>query len=353
MVAKVSGYETDEDGKPIPQEFGWNLQAESWSVFNKEKPVLEANEAGLKVTGEIVAERGHIGKFIIGDEHECHYLENETDKNASGIHSDGYVQKFDDTPGKEAETVKNDGTKSTYIPKTKGVYIGTDGIKLGENFSVDIEGNMTASGLTLVDQQQQIQTISADTKTKFESLDESIASINTTINTTTDDLNNKIIAIAQGKSTNYYSVEDPAGNATDKHNNTYGTAQSSKKLAIKKGDCWFNSGVSDVDRKSLNTIEDYLGYKIKTNVKCVRDFVPVKCDSNSVYGLFDKIENKFYPSAGVAFAKDGVGPTQSEIFKDHAGNAYTSVLYITSTENNQYIDTGINPYDLNNKKFTA
>jgi hypothetical protein len=47
------------------------------------------------------------------------------------------------------------------------------------------------------------------------------------------------------------------------------------------------------------------------------------------------------------------GPTQSEIFKDHTGNTYTSVLYITSTENNQYIDTGINPYDLNNKKFTA
>jgi hypothetical protein len=80
---------------------------------------------------------------------------------------------------------------------------------------------MTATGLTLVE--KNIQQIDADTKKKFESLDDSIAGINTTINTTTEGLNSKITeitAITQGKSTNYYSETDP-----------------SEQYTIKEGDC--------------------------------------------------------------------------------------------------------------------
>ena len=48
-------------------------------------------------------------------------------------------------------------------------------------------------------------------------------------------------ALAQGKTTNYYDDQDPAGNSTTDGNN-YGTANSSRGFAIKDGDCWFDTG---------------------------------------------------------------------------------------------------------------
>ena len=145
LVAKVSGYkhkvdvngevildelgnpvpELDKDGKPIPEGFGWDLQQNYWRVSDANRTILTVDSTGLHVIGEVDAELGHIGKFNIGAEHEC----SELGTKASGIYSDGYIEKYEDTPS------------------TDGVYIGTDGIQLGTNFSIDRKGNVVAKSI--------------------------------------------------------------------------------------------------------------------------------------------------------------------------------------------------------------
>lgn len=190
MVAKVSGYkqevdangklvydengqpkwELDKDGERIPQEFGWNLQADSWSVFNENKNILTANANGLKVTGTIEATDGDIGKFIIGKVHNRTDDEgNEvTDESGnpipeSGIYTENYIDCFKQTPG-ESDNLEGEKTGS------KGVYIGTDGIKLGDKFSVDPEGNMTATSITITYKD-------GDTEKTAENIDAAVAQI--------------------------------------------------------------------------------------------------------------------------------------------------------------------------------
>ena len=131
MVAKVSGYKKDEEGnyeldgngKYIPEEFGWDLQSDKWTVFSQDGEILKADQKGLTVTGTIEAEDGHIGSFIIGKE----------DTNGhSGIYSDTYITKYSEIPG-----------------TSPGVYVGTDGIKLGSNFSVSPDGELNATQATI------------------------------------------------------------------------------------------------------------------------------------------------------------------------------------------------------------
>ena len=77
-------------------------------------PVLIANETGLEVKGKITAESGFIGDFEIG----------------TGISSEQFYTDYN-TPGATSD----------------GVYLGTDGIRLGENFSVNDEGQVTATDI--------------------------------------------------------------------------------------------------------------------------------------------------------------------------------------------------------------
>lgn len=82
--------------------------------------LLQIDRNGLYVNGLVNAQRGHIGVFNIGGEHL------DIDNNiASGIYSDNYIKKFSETP------------------TGKGVYVGTDGIKLGTAFSLDQNGFIT------------------------------------------------------------------------------------------------------------------------------------------------------------------------------------------------------------------
>lgn len=94
--------------------FGWNLTDSQWTVFSgsESNTILKATSAGLEVKGTIKADSGYIGGengFVI--------TANKIYKNISQF----------------------GGTQST------GVYIGTDGIQLGQNFRVDSGGNLTAS----------------------------------------------------------------------------------------------------------------------------------------------------------------------------------------------------------------
>ena len=95
--------------------FGWNLQNDRWEIFDRNRTILRASSSGLEVFGRIEAESGHIGGtngFVI---------------TANAIYKN--LSRFGGT-------------------QTNGVYIGTDGIQLGQNFKVDSSGALTASSGT-------------------------------------------------------------------------------------------------------------------------------------------------------------------------------------------------------------
>lgn len=92
--------------------FGWTLDDSSWTITAGGNTVLKATSSGLEVSGKITATSGMIGGFDIG---------------ASAIYNN--ISVFG-------------GSQSS------GVYIGTDGIQLGQNFKVDRYGNLTAASGT-------------------------------------------------------------------------------------------------------------------------------------------------------------------------------------------------------------
>lgn len=93
--------------------FGWTLTSTGHKWFAGNKEVMSVTASGLKVTGEVQATSGKIGNFNIG---------------ASAIWNN--ISSFG-------------GNQST------GVYIGTNGIQLGQRFKVDSSGNVTATNMKL------------------------------------------------------------------------------------------------------------------------------------------------------------------------------------------------------------
>lgn len=139
ITAEVADTYVSQDGKSSTEAFGWSLKKEGWNVYKKvnekETNILEVSESGLTVTGAIEAESGHIGSFTIGEELNDH----------SGIYSDGYKDKNNNN----IASFKNNNKDWEFDNTAKGVYVGTDGIRLGKNFSVDNEGNVIASSLKI------------------------------------------------------------------------------------------------------------------------------------------------------------------------------------------------------------
>ena len=93
--------------------FGWSLNSNSHSWYAGNTEVMRVSASGLMVKGEIQATSGKIGGFTVG---------------ASAIYNN--LTKFGGT-------------------QTSGVYLGTDGLQLGQNFKVDTSGSVTASSLKL------------------------------------------------------------------------------------------------------------------------------------------------------------------------------------------------------------
>lgn len=93
--------------------FGWALTDSSHAWYSGSKKVMEVTASGLMVSGTIEAKDGTIGGFTIGKK---------------AIYNN--ISQFD-------------GTQSS------GVYLGTDGIQLGQNFKVSSRGAVTASSLAL------------------------------------------------------------------------------------------------------------------------------------------------------------------------------------------------------------
>lgn len=93
--------------------FGWSMDATGHRWFSDNQEVMQITANGLIVNGEVNAESGTIGGFTIG---------------ASAIFNN--ISEIGGT-------------------QTTGVYLGTDGIQLGQNFKVTSSGDVTASSLSL------------------------------------------------------------------------------------------------------------------------------------------------------------------------------------------------------------
>ena len=92
--------------------FGWKLTATGWSVYGNGSEKFRVDADGAYVNGEIRATTGKIGGFDI---------------------QSNYLSYNGQTWG---------GTNSI------GAYIGQSGIQLGQNFKVDMQGKLTATGGT-------------------------------------------------------------------------------------------------------------------------------------------------------------------------------------------------------------
>ena len=95
------------------QSFGWKLLSDRWSVIANGKEVFKVDQSGGTFAGRVVASEGQIGGFTIS---------------ATAIYNN--ISKFG-------------GSQSS------GVYIGPDGIQLGQNFKVNSSGVVTATNMTL------------------------------------------------------------------------------------------------------------------------------------------------------------------------------------------------------------
>lgn len=93
--------------------FGWDLDSTSHTWYSNGQEVMRVSASGLAVKGEVEATSGKIGGFNIS---------------ASAIWNN--LSEFG-------------GSQSS------GVYIGTNGIQLGQNFKVDPYGNVDATNMTL------------------------------------------------------------------------------------------------------------------------------------------------------------------------------------------------------------
>lgn len=93
--------------------FGWSLLATEFCLYSGNTKVFWVNNTGAHVKGEITATTGKIGGFTIG---------------TSAIYNN--ISTFGGT-------------------QTTGVYLGTNGIQLGQNFKVTTSGNVTANNMTL------------------------------------------------------------------------------------------------------------------------------------------------------------------------------------------------------------
>ena len=112
ISAKVS--KTSPQGQTS---FGWSLQNNQWTVFNQSGNILKATASGLEVTGKIQADEGYIGG------------------------ENGFVIK--------ASAIYN-GITELNGQGDRGVYLGTDGLQIGQGFIADSYGNVKASNMKLI-----------------------------------------------------------------------------------------------------------------------------------------------------------------------------------------------------------
>ena len=95
--------------------FGWDLLSDHFSLYSGNNEVFRVDSTGATVKGIITATGGKIGNFNIGSQAIWHTI-------SAFNNPDGY---------------------------SSGVYLGTDGIRLGQNFTVNSQGNVSANNMTI------------------------------------------------------------------------------------------------------------------------------------------------------------------------------------------------------------
>ena len=166
--------------------FGWTLNDSSWTLYSGSKTVLKATSSGIEITGKITATSGYIGNessgFTIGSKAIYNGVTSMSDTAHTGIYlgTDGIVLgkgvfkvtssgaltassatltgTINATSGTigsgsnvftiSSNSIRN-GLTSLYDTSHTGIYLGTDGIALGQGkFRVDSSGNLTANSGT-------------------------------------------------------------------------------------------------------------------------------------------------------------------------------------------------------------
>ena len=110
IAAKVS--QTGGDNSS----FGWSLLSNKFSLYAGDKEVFKATSSGVEIDGKITAREGYIGNGSSGFK----------------ITSTAIYNNLDSLDSKAGN----------------GIYIGTNGIRLGQNFKVTDSGHLTASSGT-------------------------------------------------------------------------------------------------------------------------------------------------------------------------------------------------------------
>lgn len=105
---------TKTGGSNTSGSFSWSLTANGhrWYANGAASPVFEITKDGAYINGEVRATKGYIGNFVIG---------------ATNI---------------------NNNMPSMSATQSNGVYLGSDGIKLGQAFKVTSSGAVTATNIT-------------------------------------------------------------------------------------------------------------------------------------------------------------------------------------------------------------
>lgn len=160
----------DSSSGTISQSFAWRLTASghSWYANGSSTPVMSITASGLTVRGNITATSGYIGNGSSGFTISSTNIHNGMTSRDDTTHNGIYLGTDGIALGKGNFKVTNAGVltaKSGTIggfainasdlrynnmpwggTQTTGIYIGTSGIQLGQNFRVDNGGNVRLRG---------------------------------------------------------------------------------------------------------------------------------------------------------------------------------------------------------------
>lgn len=124
--------------------FGWTLTDSSWTLMSNNSTVLKATSTGIEITGKITATSGYIGNGSSGFEIGSTYIRNGMTSRDDTTHNGVYVGTDGIALGQGKFKVTNAGAVTA-----SNLSITGGSISIGSNFSVNSSGNVSANNMTL------------------------------------------------------------------------------------------------------------------------------------------------------------------------------------------------------------